>query len=484
MLCKSFEKCGRLPRLIFKVSSYSRQRAGKTVNCILAPAEKNSSYSSFKIMILSKHNIISRIKDSDEYFIVNLLSGNADVLTESMYKELQNGTYQNTEELINKGYLVDERSEAKLYKEKYLDFIDNRENDEVQIFFIPWYSCNFACSYCYQDEYESVKQKLTPEIISSFFTYVGQNFADRKKYITIFGGEPLLAGSYYKENIEMIISEATARNIDIAIVTNGYHIAEYIDILRKGKIREVQVTLDGTADFHDKRRYLKDHSPTFDKISGGIDLLLSNHIPVNLRMVVDRENISGLPALARYAIDKGWTKSSFFKTQLGRNYELHHCQKSSIRLYNRLNLYEDLYRLINESPEILEFHKPAFSVSKFLFENGELPEPLFDSCPACKTEWAFDYTGHIYSCTATVGKAGEELGTFYPEISINDNAICDWQERDVLAIPECKNCPVQLACGGGCGSVAKNQEGSITKPDCRPVKELLELGISLYGKDE
>ena len=73
-------------------------------------------------------------------------------------------------------------------------------------------------------------------------------------------------------------------------------------------------------------------------------------------------------------------------------------------------------RLIRQHPAILQFHKPAYSVSKFLFENGELPDPLFDSCPGCKTEWAFDYTGRIYSCTATVGKPGEELGTFYPEV--------------------------------------------------------------------
>jgi uncharacterized protein len=118
-----------------------------------------------------------------------------------------------------------------------------------------------------------------------------------------------------------------------------------------------------------------------------------------------------------------------------------------------------------------------------LFENGELPEPLFDSCPACKTEWAFDYSGNIYSCTATVGKKGEELGSYYPSETLNADLVCDWEERDVLAIAECKNCALQLACGGGCGSVAKNQAGSVLKPDCRPVKELLELGIALYHQD-
>jgi uncharacterized protein len=135
-------------------------------------------------------------------------------------------------------------------------------------------------------------------------------------------------------------------------------------------------------------------------------------------------------------------------------------------------------------PEIMEFHRPAFSISKFLFDEGELPDPLFDSCPGTKTEWAFDYTGKIYSCTATVGKAGEELGTFYPELELDSDQIEEWESRDVLAIPECKTCNLRLACGGGCASVARNQYGELHKPDCRPVEELISLGIAHYFKKE
>jgi uncharacterized protein len=128
----------------------------------------------------------------------------------------------------------------------------------------------------------------------------------------------------------------------------------------------------------------------------------------------------------------------------------------------------------------VEFYKPAYSVSKFLSENGELPDPLFDACPACKTEWAFDYTGQIYSCTATVGKTDESLGSFYPAVTRKNQIIDQWGKRDITSIPGCKDCSVQLACGGGCGSVAKNRTGNICSTDCRPVKELLELGFSSY----
>jgi len=438
-------------------------------------------------MIFSKHNIFSKIKDSKNSFIVNLLTGNADIVSpsdaEKISRVLKNEVVADDTllaELSAKGYWVDEKEEEKLYRSKYLDFVDSRDDDEIQLFFVTNYSCNFACSYCYQDEYAPSEGVLTNEIIDAFFKYIETEFAARKKYITVFGGEPLLNSPKQKELIAYLIDRANAAKLDVSFVTNGYSLADYIDILKKGRVREIQITLDGTAAVHNSRRLLKGGGGTFDKIIEGVDACIANGVTVNLRMVVDRANIGNLPELARFAIDKGWTSSPYFKTQIGRNYELHHCQSTPGKLFSRVSLYEQLYESIKQHPHIVEFYKPAYSIAKFLSENGTLPEPLFDSCPACKSEWAFDYTGHIYSCTATVGKSDESLGTFYPEVSRKTDMISAWENRDVTTISECNGCSMQLACGGGCGSIAKNRTGSVCSSDCRPVKELLELGFASY----
>ncbi len=440
-------------------------------------------------MIYSKHNIYSRITGSDNFFIVNLLSGSADILNPAegkMVKDLIDGKEIADEfrgNLEEKGYLVDEKEEERLYRSKYLDFIDSRDEDEVQLFFVPNYSCNFACTYCYQDEYANTTKELTTEVIDAFFQYVNHEFAGRKKYLTVFGGEPLLNSPKQKGLVVYLLKLANESNLEVCFVTNGYSLAEYVDILKLAHIREIQVTLDGIGSVHDTRRFLKGGGATFEKIVQGIDACLQARLPVNLRMVIDKENINGLPEMAQFAIDKGWTKNEFFKTQLGRNYELHHCQVSSEKLFSRISLYETIYQQVKQYPHILEFYKPAYSISKFLAENGSLPDPLFDACPACKTEWAFDYTGQIYSCTATVGKTDESLGSFFPEVSRKDDMIAAWENRDVTAIAECFTCSMQLACGGGCGSVAKNRTGNVCSTDCRPVKELLELGFGAYFED-
>ncbi len=432
-------------------------------------------------MELSRFNIVSQLKDSDEYFIINALYGSADIVDGNLCRGLLEGKVIN-DEFIDRGYLVDPGVEKDRFREAYLRFLDNRENDELQLFFVPWYDCNFDCSYCYQGDYELTGKVVSTGVTDSFFNYIDTVFSQRKKYITLFGGEPLLPGKSHRAMISYLTVNAAKRGIDIAVVTNGYHVADYIDILEEGNIREVQITIDGTREVHNKRRYLKTGRGSFDRIVEGADLLLKHGVPLNLRVVLDRDNISNLPELARFAIDRGWTASPGFSTQLGRNYELHECQAGSNRLYSRIGMYAELYRMIKEHPEILEFHRPSFSVSRALYENGEIPSPLFDACPGAKTEWAFDYTGKIYSCTATVGKKGEELGTFFPERVIDQDKIDSLADRDILSIKECRDCNVSLLCGGGCAALAKNRNGSSQGPDCRPVKELLELGISAYFK--
>jgi uncharacterized protein len=433
-------------------------------------------------MEFSSYNIVFSSESNNKYFIINPLSGNADLLDEETYRGIKENK-TNSPLLVEKGYVVDPASEKKLFRKKYLDFLDERERDEIQLFFVTNYSCNFNCSYCYQSCYNPQNKKLTFEVVDSFFDYARSRFGDKQKYITLFGGEPLLGSPAQKDIIGYIAGKAHQENIELSVVTNGYHLAEYLDILAKAKIREIQVTLDGTEEVHDKRRPLKNGKGTFQSIVEGIDNALSRSIPINLRVVVDKENISNLPDLADFAIKKGWTRSGLLKTQLGRNYELHECQTNKDKLYTRLELYEELFGLIQQNPHFVEFHKPAFSISKFLFEQGELPSPLFDACTGTKTEWAFDFTGRIYACTATVGKDGEELGTFYPVIKTNRKAIEAWGNRDILSIPKCKTCSVNLVCGGGCAAVAKNQNGDLNSHDCRPVKELLKLGFGSYYKE-
>ena len=153
----------------------------------------------------SGHNIFSKIKDSENYFIVNLLSGNADILTSVEAERIEslrkNAIEYNVidKELIEKGYFAEELKEKELYKNKYFDFIDSRDDDEIQIFFVLNYSCNFSCTYCYQDQYENTETESTREIIDSFFNFIKIKICRQKKISDSFWRRTFIIKSQSKK---------------------------------------------------------------------------------------------------------------------------------------------------------------------------------------------------------------------------------------------------------------------------------------------
>ena len=130
-------------------------------------------------MEFSEHNIISRIRDSENFFIVNLLSKNADIIEPDLEERVRRGTLTSGEEkeFSEKGYLVDPEQERKRYRQAYVDFMEARDKEEVQLFFVPTYGCNFSCEYCYQGDYTSPSGELTRDVVDAFFRFIDSEFS-------------------------------------------------------------------------------------------------------------------------------------------------------------------------------------------------------------------------------------------------------------------------------------------------------------------
>ncbi len=75
----------------------------------------------------------------------------------------------------------------------------------------------------------------------------------------------------------------------------------------------------------------------------GVEALLATRVPVNLRMVVDRDNLPALPAVAELTESRGWLDlpEKRSKTQVGRNYELFGCasRQAPVSLFGRADLW-------------------------------------------------------------------------------------------------------------------------------------------------
>lgn len=445
-------------------------------------------------MYLAKNNIIVEVKGSKnpEYAILNPISGSFDLMGINEYEMLgkiesesfTNSSFKNL--LLERGYAYTSKAEEEKAIEKaYVEFQEEIQNTQVQLMLVPTYGCNLACTYCFQHGIETRHSFMTREVVDAFFDYAAKNFGDKalKPFITLFGGEPLANYPAQKKIISYIVERCAKEVYELAAVTNGYDLIDYIDILKKAKIKEIQVTLDGSRAVHDQRRATANGRGTFDRIVQGIDAAVKNKMPINLRSVVDFENMKDLVHLAEFLDSKGWLDlpPELFKTQLGRNYELFDCYAKPQHLMSQVELWGEFASLSREHPILKKFHRPDFKGIRHLVDTGEMYMASFDTCPAAKTEWVFDLYGKIYGCTASCGRNEYMLGTYHPEVRLNNDAINTWQRRDVKSIPKCRDCTYNVICGGGCGVIAANQNnGEILSPDCRPIKELIELGINYY----
>ncbi len=446
-------------------------------------------------MHLSRSTLLAPIPGRAEALMVQPLTGQVAVLGEREAAALaalgRGGALPATVSeaaLREARFVVDSEEEDRaLAADAWRAFEDEVARTPAQLVVVPSFGCNLRCTYCYQEPFEPGAGLVRPEVVDAFFAYVDRFHAgdSPRPYLTLFGGEPLVDAPAHHDRLRRYLDGARARGMQVAAVTNGYDLEAFVPALSGGGVKEVQVTIDGPAAIHDARRPHASGAGTFERIVRGVDALVAAKVPVNLRVVADRDNLPALPALAALAEAHGWLDlpESRFKTQLGRNYELYGCASRQRKgaLFDRVELWAAWSALAEAHPALKRFHRPRLHGVRHLAEAGEWPVPNFDACPAAKKEWAFAPDGGLYGCTATVGNPAYRLGRFWPDVHRDEAAIAPWRARSTATIEKCRTCDVAAVCGGGCAALAAEHGGGIGGPDCRPVRELVGLGARYYG---
>lgn len=403
-----------------------------------------------------EHSTIMKTNKEDEYILINLLNGLSDILSEEdlnlikHWKELENIQLENEyeielyEELIQRKYIMKNLEEEIKYKELQLEVLrknyEKRKSNIKDLGIVLTYDCNFGCSYCFESNVNNHdKDILTDEMIDR-----AEELFPNIETILLYGGEPLL-----EQNIEIIryiIKKYPDK--EYRIITNGYGIDKYIDILQKIKVKWLQVTLDGVKETHDKSRFLKDNRlGTYDKLISNIDLAIKNNIRIKIRMNISKANYQECLEL---------------RENLKKEYP-----------DNKLLIFElqPIFQLDDESKNFLEpilYSVDEYSDNTINNMSSNLHRSLIDgkpiglkyySCPAETSARLIDNRGDIYSCLVSVGNRDSRVGTYYPEFKYFEKSLIN---RNITTIEQCKSCKFALLCGGGCGNSKNiNNEGFI-----------------------
>lgn len=173
----------------------------------------------------------------------------------------------------------------------------------------PTAMCQLGCGYCGQ---KHTKDYLSTPVSSRIVERIESKFA-RKDYnhveIAWFGGEPLMGYSQIRELTPQLQQMAARHNCTYGakLVTNGLSLKEpiFLELVKKHGIKKIEVTLDGTAEYHDARRHTKEGISTFDLIFNNI-LKICNRpdfkelgCSITLRCNVDERNHAGVVPLIK-----------------------------------------------------------------------------------------------------------------------------------------------------------------------------------------
>lgn len=353
--------------------------------------------------------------------------------------------------------------------------------------FMPTYSCNLRCPYCFQDHmrtnpaFKHLLRTMQPEMVDRIFTAMPQIEAghgvtedmDLPRNITFFGGEPLLAES--RPIVEYIINKTLSLGkANFAAVTNATELEAYQHLLGQDKISNLQITLDGPPSEHDKRRIYADGSGSFEKIARNITMALDLGVQISVRMNIDRNNIYQLPELADEIISRGWNRHQNFSAYTAPISTSELNDKTSIKTtFNSWELDQALDKMRQQYPNMQIIARPddgLMSRTRQIFEHKENPLPNFSAsfCGAHNKMYIFDAFGDIYACWEKTGDKKIRIGyiTEDSEVVLNEELNQTWRNRTVISNPVCRKCRYAFYCGGGCAALAMSHKGKFHTNYC------------------
>jgi uncharacterized protein len=422
-------------------------------------------------------------------------TGSVDEINESVYHYLkENDAYHENissstiDKLIKRGYLTEQSiDEERKYIIKIAEIYHRRAAQQPHFLFAPTFFCQMRCIYCYEAhmthrENETSLKVMTSKHVKGAYAALDQivegvtkKFIDDKssKFIGLFGGEPLIAKNY--KIVCEIVEEGIKRKYKFQATTNGYELFKYKDLLGPGKIENLQITLDGPEQVHNKRRFTKNGLPTFNNIVENIQLALDMGCQISIRTNVDTSNITSLKELNRFYIDKGWNKYPNFSPYafIVKDHPGKTILPMELLTYLNYSYSDDVSDNIINVDFGISKHFNAF------FKDGKTPvlKPYY--CGSNFGSYIFGPDEYIYTCWDEVGLEEGRVGKYLPELSWNYERLNEWQERNITKIPKCLDCSYAFICGGGCTHQAKRAYGSVLSPYCFQFPETFQYLVPI-----
>lgn len=302
----------------------------------------------------------------------------------------------------------------------------------------PTMACNMACAYCFEENKSGRMSEETMAAVVAFVKERAKTLGELE--ITWYGGEPLLAMDIIEKLTAEFLQLADRYQFDYtaSIVTNGYLLTpETVDRLRELKVISAQVTLDGPARLHNRKRPLKNGKESFATITENVQYA-ATHMGVGVRVNVDQEyTIETIAELVEELKNAGLAKrvGVYFGLLEASSTVCSNVAEACLETTEFSRVETDYYRLLLMSG----------------FRIDRLPSPSNAFCMAQLTAaFVLDHEGYLYRCWNYVGDRSKAIGNIREPIDFQHPNFTRLFVFDPTTAESCGDCKLLPLCMGGC----------------------------------
>ncbi|GLW35271.1 radical SAM/SPASM domain-containing protein [Actinoplanes regularis] len=386
--------------------------------------------------------------DADELSV--LLSGPPTVVSEDAFGAELAGT------LRRGGFLLDPAfDELAEIRDRYRAA---RGGAPVALTVTTTMDCNLGCYYCYESRSPDALAVADADRLVAIARDRLRRQHKRSLHVDWYRGEPLMNLPFLEQASAALQQFCRAEGVTYhaSVVSNGTHWPDDVGaFVTRHRIRQVQISFDGLADNHNRRRrYRAGHQPadetsSFDKAVALVDRLL-RHSRVDLRFNADHGNAGDLPGFIDFAKRRGWFDAPFRCVFMVAKLAAYSDRAAFLRPHElTAERFEELQALADaELPDRCRDRQDI--VEGFPFPRTSVCGALADDSTVVGAD------GLEYRCGLQVGEAHRAVGEFGGGrrlLPLAPREFPDrtwWDEFDPTTLPTCARCSFLPVCWGGC----------------------------------
>lgn len=408
-----------------------------------------------KPLVLSFYNtFVLGINPQVDHILFNSRTGKQLKITNDLKDCLDNGRLHEIPEsvldkLIKMKALIRE-GEDELDSVLSQNKVAIKKSESLYEVIMPSGSCQLGCYYCGQKHKKVELNNQMNEKILERIEYKVHSGTYKSLSIGWFGGEPLMALQQIRFLSSKFQELASRKNMTYSssMTSNGLSLKPniYRELVTKHKVKSIEVTLDGTKEYHDKHRYLKSGGGSFDLIVNNLKSIFTMpdfkdlDCKITIRCNLDNTNYDSFVPLLDNLKEEGFQGNIEFIYPVGiyswgNDAHLNTPDKKD-QAKAELLWYADMYKRgfwLNLMPG----RKKVVCLS--VNEDSDVYDANGDVWNCTETPYVEKYTNSDY-----------KIGNLLEENYRDKNVITEWNDELKKDQYWCNKCPILPMCGGRC----------------------------------